>query len=441
MLLPHHIQSCIQRLEDAGFRTYAVGGCVRDSLLGITPHDYDLCTSARPEQTQAVFADLRQQCDGERMGTVKVFVGEHAVEITTFRAESAYSDNRHPDSVAFVTDIYDDLVRRDFTVNAIAYSPIWGYADPFHGREDLEAKTLRTVGESGKRFQEDSLRILRGMRFAARFRLDIEADTLSAMLDNAALTDNLARERVFEELSKFIVFANTKYLALFAPILGHIIPELGKTIDFDQCSPHHAYDVYTHTSAVVQGVPGDLTLRWAALLHDIGKVPTFRQDETGRGHFKKHAPVGGQMADEVFRRLRAPVKLREEAAWLIANHMTDIEENRIFLRHLLTQHSMDSLQRLIYLQQSDMSSKGMGEDDRREHFETIRYILSKLEAEGYCTGVKDLAIGGQALLDMGCTGKQIGRILDALLELVLNEELPNKPEALLAAVPALALSE
>lgn len=437
MFLPLHIHYCIRRLEDAGFQAYAVGGCVRDALKGLTPHDYDLCTSARPEQTQAVFADLRQQLDGQRMGTVKVFVDEHEVEITTFRKESAYTDNRHPDSVEFVTDIHDDLARRDFTINAIAYSPVWGYIDPFDGQEDLKNNLLRSVGQPQKRFQEDSLRILRGMRFAARFRLDIEPETLSAMLDEAALTDNLARERVFEELSKFLIYANTVYLVLFSSILGHIIPELGATIDFDQHSPHHAYDVYTHTSAVVQGVPGDLTLRWAALLHDIGKVPTCRLDETGRGHFKKHAPVGAEMADVVLRRLRAPVKLREEAVWLIANHMSEIEENTVFLRHMLTEHSMDSLKRLIFLQRSDMSSKGMGEDDRREHFETIRYLLSKLEAEGCCTDVRDLAIGGQELMDLGFTGKDIGRVQNALLELVLNEQLSNEKHALTIAAAAM----
>ena len=281
MILPEHIAYCLNALEDAGFAAWCVGGCVRDALLGLTPHDYDICTAALPEQTEAVFSDHRLVLAGKKHGTVGVIFEKEVVEITTFRTEGDYLDNRHPDWVEFVPDVEKDLARRDFTVNAMAWSPKRGFADPFGGRTDLERNVLRAVGDPELRFREDSLRILRGLRFAARFNLRIEETTWQAMLRQRQLMDNLARERVFEELCGLLPLVTAEELIRFAPILAAVIPELEPMIGFDQHSPHHAYDVFTHTAHVVAAVPPELPLRWAALLHDVGKVPTFTRDVYG----------------------------------------------------------------------------------------------------------------------------------------------------------------
>lgn len=430
MQLPNHVTQCIDALESAGFQAYAVGGCVRDSLLGLVPHDYDLCTDALPEEIQAVFPDRKQILTGARHGTVTIVTDDGPVEITTFRTEGPYSDSRRPDWVEFVKDIRLDLQRRDFTVNAIAYSPVRGFVDPFGGRADLDAKQLRTVGEANARFREDPLRILRGMRFSSRFQLDPTQETYEAMCDQASLIQELAIERVFEELSAALPTVSTQDLLFYSPVLSCCIPELAPMVDFDQCSPHHAYDLYTHTASVCGSVPGDLTLRWAALLHDIGKVPTFRRDETGRGHFKRHAPVGAEMADAALRRMKAPNALREEAVWLIANHMTEIPEDRPGLQRMLTRYDKHTLLRLIDLQKADMSSKGMGEDDRHEHFQAAREMLNTLEP----FHLQDLAVDGNDLIARGCSGQEIGITLNNLFELVLSGEVPNTKEALLSFV-------
>ena len=224
MFLPEYVKHCIDALEAAGYSAYAVGGCVRDSLLGLTPNDYDLCTSALPEQTEAVFSQYKLVLAGKKHGTVGVITDGGEVEITTYRTEGAYRDNRHPDWVEFVTDIASDLARRDFTVNAMAWSPYRGFADPFGGQEDLKHHILRAVGDPETRFREDSLRILRGARFAVKYRLTPERATLQAMLDLSALMENLARERIFEELCKLLPLVTADDLLTFAPVVSAVIP-------------------------------------------------------------------------------------------------------------------------------------------------------------------------------------------------------------------------
>ena len=431
MRLPQYVKDCLDALENAGFAAYAVGGCVRDACLGLSPHDFDLCTSALPEETEAVFGEKKLVLAGKKHGTVGVVTEGGVVEITTFRTEGAYQDNRHPDWVAFVPDVEADLARRDFTVNAMAYSPKRGFADPFGGRKDLEKKVLRAVGDPVGRFQEDSLRILRGVRFAVRFGLTVEENTRQAMLSQAYLMDNLARERVFDELCKLLPLVNAEDLREFAPILAAVIPELKPMIGFDQHSPHHAYDLFTHTAHVVAGVSAELTLRWAALLHDIGKVPTFTRDETGRGHFYGHAPRGAEMADEVLRRLKAPTQLREQVVTLIANHMTKLEPNKKMLRRWLGRLGWDTIEKLLVLQEADMGSKGTGKPEEMAQFAQIRGLLEEIKTENACLTVKDLAVNGNDLMALGYQGRGIGNCLNALLELVLDERIPNEKEALL----------
>ena len=432
MFLPPNIQNCIDLLEAAGFAAYAVGGCVRDACLGRTPHDYDLCTGALPAQTEAVFRDFRLVLAGEKHGTVTVITEDGPVEITTFRTEGGYRDNRHPDWVKFVPDIQGDLARRDFTVNAMAYSPTRGFADPFGGREDLRNHVLRAVGDPEARFREDSLRILRGVRFAARFGLTPEEHTMQAMLSQAGLMENLARERVFEELCKLLLVAKAEDITRFAPILAAVIPELAPMIGFDQRSPHHAYDLITHTAHVVEGVPPTLPLRWAALLHDTGKVKTFTLDATGRGHFYGHAKDSAAIADDILRRLKAPTALREEVVPLIGRHMTRLQPDRKLLRRQVSKYGFPMVEAQLALQQADMGIKGTVEDDGSAVFAEVRQLLAELKAEDACLSLKDLAVNGNDLMALGFQGRAIGACLNRLLELVVEERLPNKKAALLA---------
>ena len=433
MDIPAYVGGCMEALEQAGFAAYAVGGCVRDALLGRTPHDFDLCTDARPEQTRAVFSGYPLVLAGEKHGTVGVVTPEGVVEITTFRQEGGYGDNRRPDWVDFITDLREDLARRDFTVNAMAYSPARGLADPFGGRQDLERKILRAVGDPDTRFREDSLRILRGVRFCAAYGLTPDPETEAAMLRQAHLMEHLARERVFEELNRLLPKINAPQLLRFAPVLAAVIPELGPMIGFDQHSPHHAYDLYTHVAHVVEAVPGEPVLRWAALLHDIGKVPTFTRDENGRGHFYGHAQAGEDMAEQVLRRLKAPTALREQVKQLIGLHMTRLEPEKKRLRRMLNRLGTDTVLRLLDLQEADMGSKGTGTAEEMGQFAPVRELLAEILAEDSCLSLKDLAVNGSDLMALGYSGREIGRELDRLLELVLEETLPNTREALLAA--------
>ncbi len=431
MKLPKYVTDCMQALETQGFAAFAVGGCVRDACLGRSPQDYDLCTNALPEETEAVFAHKKLVLAGKKHGTVGVITEEGVVEITTFRTEGDYQDNRHPEWVKFVPHIEDDLARRDFTVNAMAYAPTRGFADPFGGRVDLENRILRAVGDPHRRFTEDSLRILRGIRFAVKYGLAVEPATLAAMEELAPLTKNLARERVFDELCKLLPLVQAEDLLRFGPILGVVIPALGDTLGFDQHSPHHAFDLYTHTAHVTAATPPELSLRWAGLLHDVGKVPTFTRDENGRGHFYGHAQASAAMAEEILRELKAPTALRERVVFLIAGHMTPLAPDRKLLRRRVAQYGFDAVEALLKLQRADFCSKGvLGETG---DFDAVEALLREIQAEDGCLSLRDLALNGHDLMDLGLSGKAVGLCLQSLLRQVVEESLPNDREALLAA--------
>lgn len=434
MHLPEYVQNCIDALENAGFAAYAVGGCVRDALLGLVPQDYDLCTAALPEETEAVFAGHSLVLAGKKHGTVGVVTQGGVVEITTFRIEAEYRDNRHPDAVEYVTDIEKDLARRDFTVNAMAYSPTRGYADPFGGQGDLEKRLLRAVGDPVQRFQEDSLRILRGVRFAARFGMTLDRETADAMVSQAGLMENLARERVFDELCKLLPTVSAADLSRFAPVLVAVIPELAPTVGFQQHSRHHSFDLYTHIAHVVESVPPVLPLRWAALLHDLGKITTFTLDEAGEGHFYGHAQESAVQADTILRRLKAPNQLREQVVALIKMHMTWLEPNKKVLRRQLRRLGWDALRDLLTLQEADTGSKGTGKETHNDHFAAIYTLLAEIQAENACLTLKDLAVNGHDLMAIGYRGKDIGQALNRLLEQVVDEELPNEKQLLLASL-------
>ena len=432
MFLPDYVRECVDALEAGGFPAYAVGGCVRDFLLGMTPHDYDLCTAATPAQIKQVFHNRQLVLAGEKHGTVSVVTQAGLVEITTFRTEGSYEDGRHPDWVRFVTDIAQDLSRRDFTVNAMAYSPTRGLADPFGGREDLKNHVLRAVGDPKVRFQEDALRILRGARFSVRYGLAVEPATFDAMLSLAPLMDRLARERVFDELNKLLPLVNAADLLTFAPLITQVIPELAPAVGFDQHSPYHAYDVFTHTACVVQSMPPDITLRWAALLHDVGKPETFDIDENGRGHFPNHARVGEEIANAVLLRLKSSTVLREQVTALIARHMTPLEPDKKLLRRRLGKYGVDATRQLLTLQRADFGCKGT--KAQTDFFDRTEALLEELLSEDACLRIKDLAVDGHDLMALGfAPGPGIGNCLAWLLGLVQEERLPNEKQPLLEA--------
>ena len=432
MKLPAYVLGCVDALEQAGFSAYAVGGCVRDRLLGLEPQDFDLCTSALPEQTRQVFSDRDLVLSGLKHGTVGVIFPEGVVEITTYRTEGGYTDSRHPDWVRFVDRVEEDLARRDFTVNAMAWSPSRGLKDPFGGAEDLKQGVLRTVGNPTDRFREDALRILRGARFAARYRLQPEDRTYEAMLQLTPLMDGLARERVFSELCKLLMRAEGEDLLRYAPIVTQVIPELKPALGFDQHSRYHAYDLYTHIAYVTAAVPRELPVRWAALLHDVGKPATFSRDEQGQGHFYGHAQEGAALANEILLRLKAPTALREQVVTLVEQHMTPLLPQRKVLRRRLSRMGQQQLKLLLALQEADMGSKGA--DPSAEQFCQVRQMIDELLAEEACLNLKDLAVNGHDLMLLGIpAGKALGQCLQGLLDAVLDEKLPNEKEALLEA--------
>ena len=318
MELPKEVKNAIGRLEAAGYEAFAVGGCVRDSLLGNEPGDYDLTTAAKPEETKRVFQGEKIVETGIKHGTVTVILGETPLEITTFRVESEYRDNRRPERVEFTKSIEEDLARRDFTMNALAYSESRGIVDPFGGEADIKAGIIRAVGDPEKRFREDALRIMRALRFASALGFEIEPETEKALLENRALLLNVSAERLSEELLKLLCGQNVRRVLMkYTDVLGVILPELLPMKGFSQQNPHHVYDVLEHSAAAAEKVPPRPALRLGALLHDVGKPRCFTIDENGVGHFYGHAEISAQMAEEILGRLRLDSAAKKEVVSLV----------------------------------------------------------------------------------------------------------------------------
>ena len=431
--IPEHALTVVERLERYGYEAYVVGGCVRDSLLGRSPKDWDVCTNALPEEVLRVFKRFHVIKTGLQHGTVTVMVSHQPVEVTTFRIDGAYTDNRHPDSVNFVSRVEEDLARRDFTINAMAYNPTRGLVDAFGGQEDLRAGIIRCVGEPDARFNEDGLRILRALRFAARYDFGIETETAFSIHRNRHLLENVSVERIFVELKGILAGEGVLgMMQAFPDVFAVIIPELAPTIGFAQRNPHHCYDVWTHIAHSVQAAPADEVLRLALLLHDIAKPACFLTDERGEGHFYGHPPRSAEMAEEITRRLRFDKRSAQRIVLLVEWHDRPIEPTHKAVRRVLNAMGEEALRQLLQVKSADNLAQHEKYRRRLADIDAVEAVMEELLAQESCFSLKQLAVNGRDLMELGFSGSEIGAALDALLQQVMDGELPNEKEALLA---------
>ncbi len=433
--LPKAVEIAINKLKSAGHEAYIVGGCVRDALRGVEPHDYDMTTSALPEETKAIFSEYRIIETGMKHGTVTALIEGEPLEITTFRVDGTYSDHRRPEEVTFTRSLREDVARRDFTVNAMAYSPETGVMDFWGGREDLANGIIRAVGEPDRRFNEDALRIMRAARFASVLDFEIEEATAESMIRNRGLLQNISAERINVELSKLLVGDGCeRILTEYAVILTEIIPELAPAIGFDQHNYQHIYDVYTHIVKAVVSCPADRNIRMAALLHDVGKPDTFSIGADGVGHFYGHSERSVEIAENVLTRLKFDNASKSEILTLIKYHDPVIPVKRSAVGRWARRLGMDTLFKLLDLKAADNMAQAPEYIDRLKGYDEIREIANEMIAENACFSLKDLAVnGGDLIKSAGFTaGKAVGETLSALLDAVISEELPNDREILLA---------
>lgn len=422
-------------LERAGHQAVLVGGCVRDYLLGLQPHDYDAATSARPEEMLELFEGWRVIETGVRHGTLTIISDGLPVEITTFRMEGAYTDHRHPDGVSFTRRLEKDLQRRDFTVNAMAWSQSEGLTDLFGGQKDLQAKVLRCVGQPMRRFEEDALRILRCLRFSAQLGFSIHPDTADALEEQLPLLDAVSRERVMEEFTKLICAPGAVWVLQEYPnAVARVLPELRPAMGFEQHTPYHCFDVYTHSIRVLGNTPPERTMRLAALLHDVGKPHTFAPDEEGVGHFPDHAKVGAQIADQALRRLHLDNATREQVVTLIARHGMRLPAEERVVKRWIARLGPELFFQLMALDQADNNAKRPEMVPAPQHWVELYHLARKVLEEADCLSLKDLAVNGSDALAAGLKGPAIGKALNALLEDVVEGRRANCREELLEAL-------
>ena len=434
MEIPENVQAVLKTLEAAGHEAWCVGGCVRDALMGRSPEDWDVTSSARPEETLALFGH-RGLPTGLKHGTVTVKTEEGPVEVTTYRIDGTYRDHRRPETVAFSRSLDEDLARRDFTVNAMARNLRGELRDPFGGREDLRRGILRCVGEPDRRFQEDALRILRGLRFAAMLGLGIEPGTAAAVRRNRDGLRNIAAERIQAEFFKLLPGKDAAEVLRGCPeAFGVFWPELLAMVGFRQRNRHHCFDVWEHTLHALAAAPGDLVLRCTMLLHDVGKPDSFTLDEQGVGHFYGHPAVSCDLADKMLRRLKCAAEFRETVVRLVEWHDRDIPRTDKSIRRALRILGEEDLRRLILVKRADNLGQAPAYWDRQKELDKAEEILDKLLAEDACFSLKQLALKGGDLLALGLSGPAVGRALEALLEKVIDGVLPNDREALLEHV-------
>jgi tRNA nucleotidyltransferase (CCA-adding enzyme) len=435
--IPNYVDRIINKLEEKGYEAYIVGGSVRDLLIGRKPHDYDINTKALPEEIVEVFKEYKTLEIGKKFGTIVVVQNEGIVEVTTFRSDGEYIDGRRPEEVYFSKELKDDLSRRDFTINAMAYNKNMGLIDYFDGRGYLKHKLIKTVGDPQERFKEDYLRVIRAIRFAAELEFFIEDETYKACKDYSQHLSHISIERIREEFFKILLVRHPSYgirLLKDTGILDVILPEIIKSVGFNQHNSHHNKDVFEHTLAVLDNTSPILHLRLAALFHDIAKPHTFTLDDDGTGHFYGHDKIGANMAREILKRWKAPNDLIDKVYILIDKHMTQHDNfKEKGLKRLIAKVGEEEIFTLLELQKADrISSNGESSiEDLLDRENKIEDILNNEEVYEK----KQLAIDGNDVIELGYKqGKLIGKILDYLLEQVLESPELNNKEKLIGII-------
>ncbi len=433
--IPSGPAELLRRLEEAGFEAYAVGGCVRDSLRGGTPSDWDLCTSARPEEMAACFTGLRVIPTGIKHGTLTVVLDGVGYEITTYRVETSYTDHRHPDGVSFVRSLKEDLARRDFTVNAMAWHPQRGLCDPFGGRQDLQRGMIRCVGRAATRFEEDALRILRALRFASQLNFTIEADTARSVRSMAADLRSLPGERLGVELKKLMCGPGAgRVLWEFWPVFCEIIPDLAPLTGAAQDNPHHCYSMDRHTVEAVAAAPAIAEVRLCMLFHDIAKPLCRTTDSNGVGHYKGHPALSARIAAQALRTLRFDRAAIERVCLLIRYHDERFSPDAPSVKRMLGLLGPQAYGQLLAVQRSDALAKGncMGTAEALERIIAAQTQAERILRMGECYSLAGLAVRGEDLLASGVpAGPAIGNCLRRLLDAVIEGKLPNHRESLL----------
>lgn len=431
--LPEKVNYIIAQLEAAGFEAYAVGGCVRDMLIGRTPDDWDVTTSATPWQVKQIFHHTVDT--GIRHGTVTVLLAREGFEVTTYRIDGVYEDGRHPSKVTFTPSLAEDLKRRDFTVNAMAYNDQNGLVDLFGGMEDLDRGVIRCVGDAAERFGEDALRLLRAVRFSAQLGFVIADDTRAAITELTPHLAAISAERIQAELVKLLLSEHSDFLrdAYCLGITKVILPELDAAFATAQHNPHHMYDVGEHTMQCLLHVRPDKALRLAALLHDIGKPATRTTDADGIDHFHGHVELSVQMAGEILRRMKLDNDTIAKVKTYVKYHDTEVEPNARAVRRAVNRMGEDCFAPILELKRADaLAQSEYRREEKLSRLDAAGALYKQIVKERQCVSLKTLAVTGNDLIDLGVPkGKQIGEILHNLLEEVLQEPANNTREYLI----------
>ena len=435
--LPEEVKVILHTLQGAGCEAYAVGGCIRDSLLGRTPDDWDITTSARPEETKALFGKTIDT--GIQHGTVTVMRHGRGYEVTTYRVDGEYEDGRHPKEVTFTASLEKDLKRRDFTVNAMAYNEEDGLVDLFGGRQDLERKIIRCVGEANERFEEDALRIMRAVRFSAQLGFTIEERTKEAIRGHADRLRQVSAERIQMELTKLVTSPNPDFLRIAweTGITAVVLPEFDRLMEQPQNNPHHCFSVGEHTLHAMRAVRPDKCLRLAMLLHDVAKPLCLTTDEAGIDHFHGHAQKGERIAAQILKRLRYDNHTTELVSRLVKWHDAAIEPEKKAVRRAASRMGKDLFPLILEVKAADLAAQSdYRRAEKQEWLEQLRGLYEEIEREGDCLTIKDLAVNGRDLMRAGMEpGPQLGRTLQGLLEIVLEDPEKNTKEYLLSLLP------
>lgn len=434
ILLPDNVKEIIKNLTDNGFEAFIVGGCVRDSVLGLTPHDWDICTSAKPEEIKQCFKDYNTFDSGIKHGTISIVIEKEVFEVTTYRIDGEYTDNRHPESVTFTDDITKDLGRRDFTINAMAYNECQGLVDPFDGRTDLKNGLIRCVRKPDERFVEDALRIIRALRFASVYNFRIEEQTATSVHKNANLLLNIAVERISAEFNRLICGGGAEIILNdYRDVFAVIIPEIIPMFDFDQHTKHHNRDVWRHTTHSIASIEATSLLRITMLFHDLGKPKACKRDPDGTCHFKGHPKHSAIMAEEILLRLKYPKDFIEQCIKLIIYHDVRFNGSKRQLKHVMNAIGEKNVEFLLKVQHADiMAQSDYKHKEKLQTLDLACKVFKEILAEQSCFTLKQLDLNGYDLMNIGIKdGKEIGRILKLLLSFVIDEKIQNEKSALL----------